>query len=137
MKTLLSSIRVRTLTGYERHNVYNVETFPYEYFSFNKYNVFKKWKNKQVYEYLDIIASFDTENTSYYIPEGDTWNAFTYLWGFCIDGFLIVGRTYEQFVLFIKRLANVLNLGKKRLVIYVHNLSYDFAFFWEQRYFKI
>ena len=129
MKTLLSNIRVKTLTGYEKHDVYNVDTFPYEYFIFNKYKVFKKWKNKQVYEYLDIIASFDTENTSYYIPEEDTWNAFTYLWGFCIDGFLIVGRTYEQFILFIKRLANVLNLGKKRLVIYVHNLSYDFAFF--------
>ena len=129
MKTLLSKIRVKTLQGYEQHQVFNVDDFPYEYFSFTKFKIFKKWKNKQVYEYLDLIATFDTENTSYYIPSEDTWNAFTYLWGFCIDGFLIVGRTYEQFILFIKRIANVLNLGKRRLIIYVHNLSYDFAFF--------
>ena len=128
MKTLLSSIRIKSLKGYEQHEVYNADNFPYEYFLFNEFTTFKKWKNKQMYEYYDIIATFDTENTSYYIAKEDRWNAFTYLWGFCIDGFLIVGRTYEQFTTFIKRLHNVLDLDHKRLIIYVHNLSYDFAF---------
>ena len=127
-KVNISKIRVKTLKGYEQHVVYNVDNFPYEYFQYNRFHTFKKWKNKQTYEYLDIVASFDTENTSYYIPSEDTWNAFTYLWGFCVDGFLITGRTYEQFIIFVKRLHNVLNLGKRKLIVYVHNLSYDFAF---------
>lgn len=129
-KALISKIRVRSLLGFENHDVYNVDTFPYEYFSFKKFSTFKKWKNKQTYEYYEIIATFDTENTSYYIPKEDHWDAFTWIWGFCIDGFLIVGRTYEQFNIFIERLHNVLKLGSKRLIIYVHNLSYDFSFIW-------
>lgn len=129
-KAIISSIRVKSLLGYEEHEIYNIDTFPYEYFSFKKFGTFKKWKNKQTFEYYDIIASFDTENTSYYIPEEDHWEAFTWIWGFCIDGFLIVGRTYEQFNIFIERLHNVLKLGNRRLIVYVHNLSYDFSFIW-------
>lgn len=129
-KALISSIRVKSNLGYEQHEVYNIDTFPYEYFEFKHFDIYKKWKNKTVYEYYNIIACFDTENTSYYIPETDHWEAFTWIWGFCIDGFLIVGRTYEQFNIFIERLHNVLKLGKRKLIIYVHNLSYDFSFIW-------
>lgn len=131
MKTLISNIRLKSEEGYKQLDVYNVDTFPYDYFLFNKPKVLKKWKNKQVYEYLDIIASFDTENTSYYDSKSEHWKSLTYLWGFCIDGFTIVGRNMEQFLEFIKRLHNTLNLGKKKLVVYVHNLSYDFTFIYK------
>lgn len=130
MKVNISKIRLKSVKGYENHKVYNCYDFPYDYFIFNKPKVLKKWKNKQVYKYLDLVCSFDTEATSYYIPDEDRWNSFTYLWGFCIDGFLVVGRTYEQFNIFIERLHNVLNLDKNKLIIYVHNLSYDWAFIW-------
>lgn len=131
MKSLITKIRLKTVNGYEQHDVYNVDSFPYDYFLFKKPKVLKKWKNKQVYEYLDLICSFDTENTSYYDCEWFEWKSITYLWGFCIDGFSIVGRTMEQFVEFIKRLHNTLRLGSRKLIIYVHNLSYDFCFIWK------
>ena len=131
MKSLISKIRLKTLNGYQQMDVYNVDTFPYDYFLFKQPKILKKWKNKQVYEYLDIIASFDTENTSYYDSKCDTWKSVTYLWGFCIDGFAIVGRTMEQFVNFLKRIHNTLRLGKRKLICYVHNLSYDFCFIWK------
>ena len=131
MKTLISSIRLKTLKGYQQMDIYNVDSFPYDYFLFNKPTLLKKWKNKQIYEYFNLIASFDTENTSYYDAEKGRWKSITYLWGFCIDGFTIVGRTMEQFTLFLKRLHNAFNLGKRKLIVYCHNLSYDFCFIWK------
>lgn len=131
MKALITKIRLPSLEGYKQHDVYNVDSFPYDYFIFNKPKILKKWKNKKIYEYLDIIATFDTENTSYFDRKTEKWDAFTFLWGFCIDGLIIVGRTMQEFTKFLKRIHNTFNLGNKKLVVYVHNLAYDFTFIWK------
>ena len=36
MKTLIQDIRLRTEEGYKQLDVYNVDSFPYDYFLFNK-----------------------------------------------------------------------------------------------------
>ena len=130
MKAMIRKIRLPSLDGYKQHEVYNVDTFPYEYYIYNKPKLLKKWKNKKIYQYLDLVCSFDTENTTYFNEKTEKYDAFTFLWGFCIDGFLIVGRTMQEFNKFIINLHNIFNLGNKKLVIYVHNLAYDFTFIW-------
>ena len=78
--------------------------------------------------YIDTPASFDIETTSlYYCGEK---HATMYVWSFSIDGYSILGRTWEQFIYTLDVLADFFDTGEeKRLLIYVHNLSYEFAFF--------
>lgn len=84
--------------------------------------------NKKV-EYLNIEAGFDIETTSY--MQGEVKTAFMYIWQFGI-GFgndVYYGRTWEEFVNFTNTLEDVLGLSlNHRLVIYVHNLGYEFQF---------
>lgn len=84
--------------------------------------------NKKV-EYINIEAGFDIETTSYKIGEIKT--AFMYIWQFGI-GFgnsVYYGRTWLEFQDLINRLSRHFNTSEnRRLVIYVHNLSYEFQF---------
>lgn len=94
-------------------------------------------KKKQRIKYLDLSLSFDTETTSTYIDnEGKKDKfAFMYVWQFGIDGYYCYGRTWEQFIKLCKFIQSSLNLSKdKRVVIYIHNLSFEFQFF--RKYFK-
>lgn len=47
----------------------------------------------------------------------------------CINGIVYVGRTWEDLILFCHNMVDTLELSyNRRLVIYVHNLSYEFQF---------
>lgn len=85
-------------------------------------------KNKRV-EYMDCICAFDTETTSF-VNEGVSLGTM-YCWMFGINGCVMLGRTWEQLKALIRYLVNLLHLSpmKRRLVVYVHNLSFDFQFF--------
>ena len=111
--------------------------------SFNKINydlIKEKLNNAKVVRlskkqpsYIDISASFDTETTSTYM--NDEKFAFMYVWQFGIDGYYCYGRTWGQFLVFCSRLKQLVNLSDdKRLIIYIHNLSFEFQFF--RKYFK-
>lgn len=54
-----------------------------------------------------------------------------YLWGFEINKIVFIGRTWEEFTECVRQISDVLGLGvdKRRLIIYVHNLAFDFQFF--------
>lgn len=55
--------------------------------------------------------------------------AIMYMWQFGIFGVCIVGRTWDEFINVINYLIKALDLGElKRLIIYVHNLGYEFQF---------
>lgn len=55
--------------------------------------------------------------------------AFMYHWQFCFDDQVVFGRTWEEFVLLLSSLEKNLNLSdKNRLVIWVHNLSFEWQF---------
>lgn len=94
-----------------------------------KAKVVKK-KGKHNSKYLDISVAFDTETTSTYINEPREKFAFMYVWQFGIDGYYCYGRTWAEFLkllMFMKK-AGDLSL-EKRMIIYIHNLSFEFQFF--------
>lgn len=88
-------------------------------------------KTKNSVEYLNIECSFDIETTSSYTKDGKKF-AFMYLWGFGLGDhgeYLVYGRTWEEFKDLLNYVANELNITiNRRLVIYVHNLGYEFQF---------
>ena len=52
-----------------------------------------------------------------------------YVWQFGINGYVIMGRTWAQFVEMCRVMSETLALSsKRRLIVYVHNLAYEFQF---------
>lgn len=83
-------------------------------------------------KYYNVACSFDIE-TSSYIEYGQK-KATMYVWSFCLNGSTILGRTWKEFVDFIDFLAKRMETNKYGLIIYVHNLSYEFQ--WMRGWFK-
>lgn len=83
--------------------------------------------NKKV-TYLNIPCAFDIETTSMVI-NGEKF-AFSYIWQFGIGlDNVYYGRTWGELLDFLEDLKGYLDLNEsKRLVIYVHNLGYEFQF---------
>lgn len=84
-------------------------------------------------EYFNIPASFDIETSSFIAGKDESGNdvkaACMYIWQFGINGTVIYGRTWEEFGGFLSELVDYLELSDhRRLVIYVHNLGYEFQF---------
>lgn len=89
-------------------------------------------KKKNVY-YINAPCSFDIETTSFY--KGSEKQAIMYLWQLDINGFCLYGREWSEFIFVLKYISETFSLGKNlRLVIYVHNLAYEFQFF--RKYFN-
>ena len=80
-------------------------------------------------EYIDVPASFDIETTSFYDKE-QRKAATMYIWMFSVNGCVIVGRSWQEFILFVYELQDALSLdpGIRRLVCYVENLGFEFQF---------
>lgn len=87
--------------------------------------------NKHDIEYFNIGAAFDIETTTI---RGDNPFAFMYIWQFAVKSYddtilVTYGRTWEEWEQFFFDLSRALDLSdKKRLVIYVHNLYYEWQF---------
>ena len=90
----------------------------------------KKGKN---IEYYNLPFVFDIEASSFYIDSEK--QCVMYAWGFGVNGRCILGRTWQEFLrvctLLTKEYKTSLN---RRLVIYIHNLSYEFQ--WFRKYFE-
>lgn len=83
--------------------------------------------NKKI-RYYNIPAAFDIETSSWY-ESGDK-RASMYIWQFGIFNIATYGRTWDELTRFLNVLAKVLGLNEdNRLVVYVHNLAYEFQFF--------
>ena len=82
---------------------------------------------RRKFEYWDIPASFDIETTSFRDSQGEK-RATMYLWGFNLNGRSIYGRTWEEFTALLEIIHDVLNTEYITLVLYVHNLAYEFQF---------
>lgn len=95
-----------------------------------KYSVLKKPKGnpggrKKEINYIDCVGAFDIETTTTTI-RGKEIN-FMYIWQFQIDEDVTVyGRTWSEFKFFLFRLRERLN--KRQMVVYVHNLSYEWQY---------
>lgn len=84
-------------------------------------------KKKQRLEVCSDIVTFDIETTTY--SENGTPNGFMYIWQACVFGTCVYGRTWEEFIALLEKLVNAYNLNETRtLVIYVHNLGFEFQF---------
>lgn len=81
----------------------------------------------------NIPCSFDIETSSYKVMGNK--RATMYLWSLNINGSTIVGRTWDEFVEIIDFIAEHMQTDKNILIIYVHNLSYEFQ--WMRNWLKI
>ena len=84
-------------------------------------------------QYFNIPASFDIETTSFKSKNAETGEdmkcATMYIWQLGINGSVIYGRTWEEWGLVLGTLVDYLDLSlSRRLLIYVHNLGYEFQF---------
>lgn len=108
-----------------------------------KYKI--KCKNKY---YYNIACAFDIETTSFYeddhgniisvtdyvnLSEKERKNynkrAIMYIWQLGINGICFIGRTWDEFILLLDKLSDFYDLNENNhLIIYIHNLSYEFQF---------
>lgn len=89
----------------------------------------KTYKSKGI-SYYNLECAFDTETSS--ILQGDVKTGLCYIWMFGLgdsDKHIYYGRTLDEFTEFMYQLSVEFDLSnEKRLVVYVHNLSFDFQF---------
>lgn len=84
----------------------------------------KRKKGKQRGKrYKDIVAAFDIETSN--VDEIE--RSFMYIWQMQIEGDTIVGRTWEEFLDLLERIASVLH-GNQYLCVYVFNLSFEWQY---------
>lgn len=78
-------------------------------------------------DYYNIPNSFDIETYSSYYHNRKFANM--YIWQLGINGSSIYGRTWTEYIDLLEKLAVHFNTSvNRRLIIYVHNLSYEFQF---------
>lgn len=89
---------------------------------------------KQI-KYYNVSCAFDIETTSFEVFQSIgndkkvEKRAIMYIWTLSLDGVILQGRSWKEFVDVCEELTNYLKLDiRKRLVIYVHNLSFEFQF---------
>lgn len=106
---------------------------------FNNIELIKKDRTKK--EYYNVAVSFDIETSSIYLNscnestlenEDTVKCANMYIWQFAIDDKVIYGRYWKEFLYLLDRLNSKLSLNdNRRLVVYVHNLSFEFQFIYK------
>ena len=127
----MRKINVETINGVQQEIVYNADDMPVIEELFNC-----KDSKKRNVNYMDIPCAFDIETTNIYKlkDNGDIDPilkpfAFMYHWQFCLNEKVIFGRTWNSFIEWLKILERKLNLSlNNRLVVYVHNLSFEWQF---------
>lgn len=100
-------------------------------FEKNITEIFKGMKtiSKNKIKYYNIPCAFDIETSSFY-ENGEKRNIM-YVWQLGINNnYVVIGRTWPEFIKAIYILCTTLKLeyNKKHLIIYVHNLSYEFQY---------
>lgn len=77
--------------------------------------------------YLDLVTAFDIETSTIWIPEKQDYYSFMYVWQWDFEGVTIIGRYWEQFLNLIEFLNKTIPDNVK-LVVWVHNLAYEFSY---------
>lgn len=94
---------------------YNIEEF------LNAIGSFKTAK-----KYVQLPIAFDIETSSFY--HNNEKCAAMYVWQFAIKDNVFIGRTWQEFLKLLERIYGHFNLRKNYIIIYVHNLGYEFQF---------
>lgn len=103
----------KTVSGYQIEYAYDCKEYHYNITCDEK-------KHKK---YSDFIT-FDIE-TSRYKKNEEEYESFLYMWQICVQNDVIFGRTWEELIYTLKKIKLCM---KKKLVVYVHNLAYEFQF---------
>ncbi len=103
--------------------------FPFEIL---KKDIVKSGKHKM---YQRHPMTFDIETSKIPTDDEGHYQAFMYIWQVCIEGNVVFGRRWEELQEFMQNVVNAYKLSEEeRVVVYVHNLSFEFQFI--QDYFK-
>ena len=121
--------------GYYNSNVYNYsEGTVYDFLAEAMRNAPSQLEVKKgSITYYNIPASFDIETSSFRLYEDEhgqeVKRACMYIWQFGLNGSVIYGRTWDEFFELLGIMQESLDISeKKRLIIFVHNLAYEFQF---------
>lgn len=83
---------------------------------------------RQRHKHSPFVAAFDTE-TSTVLHNGEKV-AFMYIWQMAIENNAFYGRTWKEFKECLYKIKNEMQLAVDyKLIVYVHNLKYDFGFY--------
>lgn len=86
-----------------------------------------KTVKKRKVRYYNIPCAFDIESTSFY--DNDEKVGLMYVWQFGINGHVFIGRLWDEFIQLLDKLRGEFDINvDNRLVIYVHNLAFEFQF---------
>lgn len=102
---------------------YNQEDFPY-------YRIKKSNPLIQPTKcYIEHLMTFDIESSTIEKTDG-SFEGYMYHWQVCIDGFVCFGRTWKEFLTFLRKMNRALkNYNEQhKLICYIHNFSYEFQF---------
>lgn len=101
-------------------------------FDILKKDIIKSGKHKM---YQRHPMTFDIETSKIPKDNDGHYEAFMYIWQICIEGNVVFGRRWEELQEFMEKVVNAYKLSEEeRVVVYVHNLSFEFQFI--QDYFK-
>lgn len=79
-------------------------------------------------KYLNVPVSFDIETSSFYDANNEK-TAIMYIWMLGICGLVIVGRTWDEWLYTYGKITSFFRTcGKRILICYIHNMSFDFQF---------
>ena len=115
---------------------YKLFDFKSEYARCKKMTVKSRKKRDRGTEYYNIPVAFDTETTSFYELSQDEKGkiikekrACVYLWQFGFIDKVYYGRNIKDFAVLLNQIKTAFKLNDKRkMIIYVHNLAFDFQF---------
>lgn len=102
---------------------YNQEDFPYD--RIKKSNPLIQPTKR----YIEHLMTFDIETSTIEKTDG-SFEGFMYHWQVCIDGYVCFGRTFKEFLTFLRKMNRALKNYdyKHKLLCYIHNFSYEFQF---------
>ena len=108
--------------------IYNIDSFPYE--KIKDYPVLNRRRGNQGttktdYKYLDVLTAFDIETTN--DDQDPEPVAYMYIWQYQFGEYTVIGRSWEEWLDLLDRIRKQLP-EDVRVVIYVHNLSFEFSF---------
>lgn len=102
---------------------YQWNEFPFDIL--NK-DIVKSGKHKM---YQRNPMTFDIETSKIPTDDEGHYQAFMYIWQVCIEGNVVFGRRWEELQEFMQNVVNAYKLSEgERVVVYVHNLSFEFQF---------
>lgn len=105
----------------EEVEIYDSTSFPY-----TKYIGGSVVSKGSRLSYYDYVCAFDIETTTI---QAERPYGFMYLWGFCIEEDVCMGRTWNEYIDFIQKLVDHIGTdANTRLVVYVQFLNFEFQF---------